>query len=144
MDYNGRIKLLCKDKLKFSYRESNLSKYIIFWAKLKLQKKNKDLIAAQMKQYLLMRSKAQNNSLPNAGCIFKNPAGAMTSGMLIDLCSLKGKIKGKAVISKIHANFILNLGNAKSSDVLFLMDLMRRKVKARFGVNLIQEIKLWR
>ena len=144
LDYNGRIRLLRARQLKFSYRKSNLNKYIILWAKFKLQVKNKDVIAAEIKRYFLRRCSIQNNRLPNAGCIFKNPAGKKTAGLLIDLCKLKGKRKGKAIISKTHANFILNLGNAKSSDVLFLMNLMRRKVKSSFKINLGQEIRLWR
>jgi len=144
LDYSGRLKLLCGRQLRFSYRKSNLNKYIIIWAKLKLQKKNKFVIAAEIKKYLLKRRRTQNNNLPNAGCIFKNPAGLITAGKLIDLCALKGKRRAKAIISKKHANFILNLGNARSRDVLFLINLMQRRVKLRFGVNLIQEIKIWR
>jgi UDP-N-acetylmuramate dehydrogenase len=144
LDYQGHLRLLSKRQLRFSYRKSNLNKYIIIWARLKLQKKDNNIIAAEIKRYLLARSKSLNNTLPNAGCIFKNPAGPLTSGKLIDLCALKGKMKGKAIISKKHANFILNLGNAKSSDVIFLIDLMRRKVKSNFGINLPLEIKLWK
>jgi UDP-N-acetylmuramate dehydrogenase len=92
----------------------------------------------------LLRRASQSNIFPNAGCIFKNPAGKIPAGELIDLCQLKGRRKAKAMISKAHANFILNLGNAKSSDVIFLMNLIRKKVKAKFKVNLEPEIKLWR
>jgi len=144
LDYNGRQKLLSAKQLKFSYRKSNLNKYIILSSRLKLARRNKDIIAAEIKRHILERSKTQNNSLPNAGCIFKNPSGLLSAGRLIDLCKLKGKIKGKAVISKIHANFILNRGRAKSSDVLFLMNLMRKKVKTKFLINLEPEIRLWR
>ncbi len=143
LDYNGRQRLLSARELRFSYRRSNLNKCIILWSRLKLEKKNKAIIAAEMKRYFLVRSKTQNNTLPNAGCIFKNPSDQMSAGKLIDLCKLKGRKKGKAIISKVHANFILNLGNAKSSDVLFLINLICKKVKSKFGINLAQEIKLW-
>ncbi len=144
LGYNGRQKLLSARQLRFSYRKSNLNKYIIVWAKFKLRKENKGVIAAEIKRYILQRTRSQSHCLPNAGCIFKNPGGSRGAGMLIDLCALKGKRKGQAVISAIHANFILNSGNAKSRDVLFLMDLMRSKVKSKFGINLAPEIKLWR
>ncbi|MDD5477130.1 MAG: UDP-N-acetylmuramate dehydrogenase [Candidatus Omnitrophica bacterium] len=143
LDYNGRPKLLAGRNLRFAYRKSNLNKYIILSAKLKLHAADKDKIALKIKEYLLRRGKTQNNSLPNAGCIFKNPA-KNPAGRLIDACGLKGKTKGAALISRAHANFILNSGKAKSSDVLSLMDLMRRKVRERFKINLQPEIKIWR
>ncbi|MDD5465888.1 MAG: UDP-N-acetylmuramate dehydrogenase [Candidatus Omnitrophica bacterium] len=143
LDYNGRQKLLAGRKLKFAYRKSNLNKYIILSAKLKLHPADKERIAFKIKEYLLKRSKTQGSSLPNAGCVFKNPAKS-PAGSLIDACGLKGKTKGAALISRVHANFILNLGKAKSGDVLSLMDLMRRKVKERFKINLQPEIKIWR
>jgi UDP-N-acetylmuramate dehydrogenase len=143
LDYNGKLKILTPNQLKFGYRKSNLSKYIIIWAKLKLSAENKKVIVSRVKEYLARRKIVQNNRLPNAGCIFKNP-GQNSAGRLIDLCGLKGTRKGKAVICRQHANFILNTGNAKSRDVLFLMDLMQRKVKAKFNINLEPEIKIWK
>jgi UDP-N-acetylmuramate dehydrogenase len=109
-----------------------------------LQKENKDVIASSIERYLFKRRDRQMDKLPNAGCIFKNPPDQVSAGKLIDLCGLKGKRKGGAVISKMHANFILNLDKAKSRDVLFLMNLMRRKVRLKFGIYLEPEIKLWK
>jgi len=143
LSYDGKKKLLNKDDLKFSYRLSNLGKYIVLWARLKLAKEDKDKIYAKIREYLLRRKKSQNDFLPSAGCIFKNPSAAAPAGKLIDLCKLKGKRKSKAMISKTHANFILNLGDAKASDVLWLMDLIRNKVKSRFDIELAEEVKLW-
>lgn len=143
LDYSGNLKLLKGQKLKFGYRKSNLDKYIIISVKLKLRPLDKNIIAARIKEYLLWRNKTQNNNLPNAGCIFKNPPGNF-AGRLIDLAGLKGRTKGAAAISNLHANFILNTKNAKSSDVLYLMDLMRKKVKKEFGISLEPEIKIWK
>jgi len=143
LDYHGKLKLLRSKQLKFAYRKSNLNKYIIIWAKLKLQAAPKKIIAAKINEYLLRRKQSPGNNLPNAGCIFKNPACG-SAGRLIDSCGLKGKARGGAVISKRHANFILNTGHAKSGDVLSLMDLMQKKVKERFKINLEPEIKIWK
>ncbi|TRZ95980.1 UDP-N-acetylmuramate dehydrogenase [bacterium] len=143
LDYNGKIKLLKKDQLKFSYRKSNLHKYIIVSAKLKLAPGKQDEIALLISQFLRQRARTQENNLPNAGCIFKNPTKAV-AGKLIEACGLKSKAAGGAVISKVHANFILNRGRAKSKDVLSLMHLMRDEVKRRFKVNLEPEIILWK
>jgi len=143
LGYNGKLKLLKAKELKFAYRKSNLSHCVIISAKLKLRKQDKHRVALNIREYLLGRNKTQANHLPSAGCIFKNP-DKYTAGRLIDACGLKGELKGGAVISSAHANFILNKGKAKSKDVLFLMDLMQKKVKARFKVNLEPEIRIWR
>jgi len=143
LDFNGNLKHLTANDLKFTYRKSNLNKYIIIWAKLKLKPAQKKMIGVKIKENLLQRKQAQGNNLPNAGCIFKNP-GQGSAGRLIDLCGLKGMSRGKAMVSKRHANFILNTGNAKSQDVLSLMDLIQKKVKSRFKINLEPEIKIWK
>lgn len=143
LDYYGKKSLLCAKDLKFTYRKSNLDKYIIISAKLKLKFKDKIKIASKIKEYLLRRAKTQDNKFPNAGSIFKNP-GKNFAGLLIDSCGLKGKIKGGAIISKKHANFILNLKRAKSKDVLSLMNLMHNKVKEKFKINLAPEIEIWK
>ena len=143
MDYNGRIKVLRKNDIKFTYRKSNLARYIILSAALELTKGNKEKINKEIKKFLEYRRNSQDKTSPNAGCIFKNPKGEST-GRLIDLCGLKGKRIGDACISRIHANFILNKGNAKAKEVLKLMDLIRKRVKSRFNINLQPEIKIWR
>lgn len=142
LDYSGKLIVLRENKLKFVYRKSNLNKYIIIAAKLKLKKAGKNSINLKIKEYLLKRSQTQDNRLPNAGCIFKNPPNN-SAGFLIDSCGLKGRQYGEALVSKAHANFILNLGKAKSSDVKKLMNLMQKKVKEKFRIVLEPEIKIW-
>jgi UDP-N-acetylmuramate dehydrogenase len=144
IDCNGKIEVIKKNKIKFGYRKSNLAKYIIMNAVFKLAKKNKKVIQADMRGYLENRRNSQDNSLPNAGCIFKNPSKDVSAGRLIDLCGLKGKKIGGARISLRHANFILNCGNAKASDVLKLMNFIIRRVKHKFNIKLEPEIKIWR
>lgn len=143
MDYNGNIKNLKKKDIKFDYRTSSLSKYIILNACFKLRKKNRQEIRNKISEYLLYRKNIQDLSKPSAGCIFKNPKGTQ-AGRLIDLCGLKGRSIGGASISKKHANFILNQGNARASDVLELMSLIRKSVKRKFNITLEPEIKIWR
>jgi UDP-N-acetylmuramate dehydrogenase len=142
MDYNGKIKTLDKSQLKFGYRSSNLAKYIILGAQLKLIKKNKKIIKQNLEKYLIYRLLTQDLSRPSAGCIFKN-LKRYAAGKLIDLCGLKGKRIGDAGVSLKHANFILNLKAAKATDVIRLMQLIQKKVKARFNINLEPEIKIW-
>lgn len=142
MDYNGQIKNLNRRDLKFRYRRSTLAKYIILSATLKLAKGNKEEIQDNIKRNLVYRKKTQDNSLPNAGCIFKNPPGGY-AGRLIELCGLKVKRLGGACVSSRHANFILNRKHAASSDVLKLISLIKKKVKHKFDINLEPEIKIW-
>lgn len=143
MDYNGVIKILHRKDLRFGYRKSNLSKYIILSALFKLKKKNQEEIKNRITRYMDYRKAAHELSRPSAGCVFKNPAG-YSAGRLIDLCGLKGKRIGGACISQRHANFILNQGNARSSDVLALMNLIKKRVKKKFNVTLEPEIKIWK
>lgn len=142
MDYAGNIKALHKKDIKFGYRMSSLSKYIILSARLKLKEENKVGIREKIKKYISYRKGTQDLAWPSAGCVFRNPQG-YPAGRLIDLCGLKGRRIGGAGVSLRHANFILNLKNAKASDVFKLMDLIRRKVKDRFNIILKPEIKIW-
>jgi UDP-N-acetylmuramate dehydrogenase len=77
---------------------------------------------------------------PNAGSIFKNPAGDY-AGRLIEACGLKGERRGGAAISTRHANVVVNLGGARAADVLALMHLMRDSVRDKFGVTLAPEVE---
>ncbi len=141
MDPGGNIKTLKRKSIRFSYRKSGLEKYIILSATLGLNKSTKPDIMHNIKQYLLQRRNSQDLDFCNAGCIFKNPE-SVSAGKLIELCGLKGKKKGGALISFKHANFILNRKNAKASDVLGLIRLAQKKVKDKFGVSLEPEIKI--
>ncbi len=142
MDYRGNRKILNKKDIRFGYRTSSLSKYIILSALIKLNRKNKEQINDKIKAYLKYRKLTQDLSKPSAGCIFRNPKGH-SAGRLIDLCGLKGKRIGDAGVSLKHANFILNLGKGSARDVCKLMDLIRKKVNNKFNINLTPEIKIW-
>jgi UDP-N-acetylmuramate dehydrogenase len=142
MDYNGNIKALRKKDLRFGYRKSNLVKYIILSAQIKLVKSNKREIKNRIKEYLDYRRARQDYKMPSAGCVFKNPP-QFSAGRLIDLCGLKGRRIGGACISTKHANFIINEDKAKAGDVLKLMQLVKKEVKNKFNITLEPEIKIW-
>lgn len=143
MGRDGKIKVLKKKDLKFGYRKSNFSGYIILSALLKLKKEERSVIVNRISGYLSLRKDKLDLSRPSAGCVFKNPAGN-SAGRLIDLCGLKGAAVGGACVSQKHANFILNTGNASANDVLDLMAKIKRRVKKKFGVRLQPEIKIWK
>jgi len=149
--YDGSKAVLRKKDLKFSYRASNLVNYIIICANLKLKPKDKSAIKKIMDKFWQYKKIYQELNRPNAGCIFRNPEFMSTpkkdqpllsAGELIDLCGLKGFSYGDAVISRRHANFILNNGHARASDVLALMEITRNKVRQRFNLNLVPEIRV--
>ncbi len=79
----------------------------------------------------------------NAGCVFKNPPGGH-AGRIIDELGLKGTRRGAAVVSEKHANFVVNEGGARASDVIEILDLVRERVAREAGVELELEVKVWR
>lgn len=84
-------------------------------------------------------------SAASAGCVFKNPpAAARGAGALIDGAGLKGERRGGAVVSPVHANFIVNEGGATFEDVLGLIERVRARVHEAHGVDLDLEVKVWR
>ena len=139
---SGRIKILAAKDIKFTYRDSGLGKYIILSALLGLKKGNRMQIQKNINKYLMFRRQAQDSSRPSAGCIFKNPPQRY-AGKLIDLCGLKARRLGGALVSERHANFILNNGRASAKDILGLMRIIRKKVKDKFKITLQPEIKIW-
>jgi UDP-N-acetylmuramate dehydrogenase len=142
MDYNANTLVMDKKRIRFGYRWSNLSKYIILKARLRLVKENKKDIQSRMEAYLDYRRSAQDLFFSSAGCIFKNPKG-LSAGWLIDSCGFKGKHFGDAQVSCKHANFIINKGRASAQDVWGLINCIRGKVKDKFNIDLEPEIKIW-
>lgn len=80
----------------------------------------------------------------SAGCVFKNPPGTRGAGALIDAAGLKGERVGGAVVSPVHANYIVNEGGATFADVEALIGRVRERVAATAGVHLELEVVVWR
>ncbi|NPV52924.1 MAG: UDP-N-acetylmuramate dehydrogenase [Firmicutes bacterium] len=102
---------------------------------------DRDQIMEKTERLLVERASKQPLSFPSAGCVFKNPSGG-GAGRYIDAAGLKGLRIGDAQVSPEHANFIINLGEAKASDVMALMEEVRLRVLDRFGVVLEPEIRV--
>jgi len=79
--------------------------------------------------------------LPSAGSAFKNPQGDY-AGRLIDAVGLKGYRQGAMEWSRVHANFLVNHGGGRFEDAKALIDLAKERVYQRFGIELVEEIKL--
>ena len=88
------------------------------------------------------RKKSQPFGRLGAGCFFKNPRTGKTAGELIELAGLKEISIGGAGVSPIHANFIINNGNATAADILALMETIQEKVLQTFNIYLEEEVKI--
>lgn len=143
VDYDGNSHILGRKDLVFGRKSSNLKNLIIKEIKFLLAKDDKKNILNECNKFLRKKKLTQDLSMPSAGCVFKNPAGSgKSAGELIDKCGLKGRRAGGALISQKHANFIVNAGGATASDVMRLIDIARKEVKDRFGVELELEIEI--
>jgi UDP-N-acetylmuramate dehydrogenase len=90
------------------------------------------------------KQRTQPLSAFSAGCVFKNPEAATSAGAIIDALGLKGARVGDAVVSPLHANFIVNDGLATFADVSTLIDRIQTKALTERGVALDLEVKVWR
>lgn len=143
MDYDGNTDILTKKELNFGYKSSGLKDLIITEVKFLLVKEDKEDILNEYKNFLKKKKATQDLSLPSAGCVFKNPAeSGQSAGELIDKCGLKGRRIGGALVSRKHANFIVNTGGATSEDIINLIDVVKKEVKDKFGIELALEIEI--
>lgn len=143
---NRKIKEVDNKWMKFSYRHSRLKDFdlekrpIILSAELELRKGDRKELEKIIKEKTESRFGSYSTKL-SAGCVFKNLSNTSV-GKLIDECGLKGRKIGGAQISKMHANFIINTGDATARDVLDLIDLTKKEVKKKFKVRLEEEIQI--
>ena len=92
----------------------------------------------KIKENMLKRKNNQPLEYPNAGSVFKNP-NESSAGKLIEDCGLKNYNVNDAYVSEKHANFIINKGNAKSKDIIDLINIIKQKVKEKYNIELILE-----
>ncbi len=138
----GRLVTKGREEMGFGYRTSSIPEgHLVFDMRVSLRRGEKDKIQARIRDLMDARKKNQPLGLPNAGSMFKNPQEE-SAGKLIDAAKLKGRRIGDAQVSDKHANFIVNLGKAKASDVLSLMDIVKQTVLDVHGVRLEPEIKI--
>ena len=129
--------------MRFAYRSSRLKSEpdtaVVLSARLALQMQPATAIQAQLADFLSHRRRTQPPGA-SMGSMFKNPQGDH-AGRLVDDCGLKGHRIGDAGISELHGNFFLNHGQARSADVLSLIDLARETVVREYGIELELEIE---
>lgn len=142
LDSQGQEKEYSQKDCQFGYRESIFkhNQDIILSAELKLHKGDKETINQTIQKNLEQKKQTQDYQYPSSGCIFKNPSG-QSAGTFIDKLNLKGFKVGQAMISKKHANFIVNLGGAKAEDIVMLISIIKQKVRDNLGIQLMEEIQ---
>jgi UDP-N-acetylmuramate dehydrogenase len=142
MDNEGEIFERAKPELSFDYRSTNITAKFILGAKINLFEADPQQLLKTVKEVWIYKKNTQPLKTKSAGCIFKNPRG-MSAGAMIDRTGLKGTKIGGAVISEKHANFITAKADCKSSDVIALIQKVRKEVKEKFDVELELEIEIW-
>ena len=157
----GNEEKIKNNKIQFKYRRSNIKNLslALTYAKLKLRKAKTEKCNAKLREFIKERKKQPK--LPSAGCIFKNPSvptgrlsasqgsasgtpsapyRAPSAGKLIEICGFKGERIGDIQVSHEHANFFVNLGDGKASQVIKLIQKVKNKVKKQTGIELKEEI----
>ena len=140
LNSKGVVEQISADKIEFGYRSSTFNKDdIILSAEFQLEETSEVEIQNNRDQANLSRKSTQPLKFRSAGSVFKNPKD-FAAGYLIDQAGLKGKSIGGAVVSDMHANFIINQDNAKADDVVQLIKLIRDTVLKKYSTTLDLEI----
>jgi UDP-N-acetylmuramate dehydrogenase len=140
---NGSIDSWSVDRLGYGYRDSWFKSHpgevVVLSATFRLEASSVRQTGAKMAAFVEYRQETQP---PGAswGSMFKNPPDDY-AGRLIEACGLKGLRQGQTEISQVHANFFINRGRAKASDVLILIEKAREAVAKKFGVELELEVE---
>jgi len=131
------------DELGMRYRHSNVGpREVVAEAVLRLRPDEPERIRATVADMQRRRREAQPAKVRTFGSVWKNPRGDLSAGRILEECGLKGFAAGGARISPVHANFIENTGDARSADVIALMQEARRRARERFGVELQHEVQM--
>jgi UDP-N-acetylenolpyruvoylglucosamine reductase len=135
------------EALGFRYRRSNLGPgEIVARASFALSPAEPASVKERLAEMRASRKAAQPSGIKTFGSTFKNPedprAAGRTAGVLLDEAGCRGLTVGGARFSEKHANFVENLGDGTTADVVALMAEGRRRVRERFGVELEAEVQV--
>ena len=140
---DGKFETLTADKLKLGYRTSIFKEKknrVITSAKFQLYPGDTEAIRSRMDELMMRRKSKQPLEFPSAGSTFKRPTGNF-AGTLIETCGLKGFTIGGAQVSEKHAGFVINTGNATSSDVKRVIEAVSEKVFLETSIKLEPEVE---
>lgn len=143
----GKVVDVSGDTVKWNYRHTSFRDgELLLGATLRLTLDEPERIKARMDDAKSRRLATQPHGSRSAGCFFKNPpASTIGTGKMIDQLGMKGTRRGSALVSPIHANFIVTEGeNARAEDALALAEEIRERVRKEQGIELEYEVELWR
>lgn len=134
----GKIRTIPAENCLFSEKNSLfLQKIAVVGVYFKAISSSEETIDAETQRYRLWRAHLPKGR--SMGCTFVNPEG-ISAGKLVEECGLKGRTKGKARVSEIHANFIINEGGS-ADDVNALISEVKSEVSRQTGIALREEIR---
>ena len=136
---NGKTRILEKKDISFSYRNSSLKNKIVFRVWLRLKKSSRQEVEEEFLKFAEQKQKNQPVCMGSAGSIFKRQENVIPA-KIIDKLGLKGVKIGGAEVSTHHSGFIVNTGSATASDVLSLVELIRKTVQKKTGVVFENEL----
>ena len=142
----GKVVEIPGSTIQWNYRHTSFAEgELLLGATLRLQKDDPERIKARMDEAKSKRLATQPHGSRSAGCFFKNPpASTAGTGKIIDEMGMKGQRRGSAVVSPVHANFIVTEGeNARAEDALALAEEIRERVRREQGIELEYEVELW-
>jgi UDP-N-acetylmuramate dehydrogenase len=142
MNRKGEIVTRQKGEFRFGYRASSLDELVILEATLELEPGDPRSLTKQMQQAWILKRAEQPLFDQNSGQIFKSPGG-VSAASLIEDARLDSAHVGDAAISDRNANFIVAGAKATSRDVLALIELVRKGVAERVGVELELAVEVW-
>jgi UDP-N-acetylmuramate dehydrogenase len=143
----GRVVEIAGDQIQWNYRHTSFRDgELLLGCALHLQFDDPEKIRARMEDAKERRLASQPHGARSAGCFFKNPPAAQAgTGKIIDDLGMKGTRRGSAVVSPVHANFIVTEGDdARAADAIALAEEIRERVKREQGIDLEYEVELWR
>lgn len=142
IDHHGGIHDLDPAGLQFGYRECGVpEEWIFLSAVLRCQPGPQAEIQRRMVQIQAARDSSQPLRVPSGGSVFRNPPGGRSAWQLIEEAGCRGLTRGGAQVSEKHCNFIVNIGDARASDIEDLAEEVRARVKEKTGVTLEWEVR---
>jgi len=143
----GRVVLVRASEISWNYRHASFREgELLLGVTLRLRKDDSAKIVERMAEVKRQRMETQPHGARSAGCFFKNPPGSgLSTGKMIDEMGMKGEKRGGAVVSPVHANFIVTEGeDARASDAFALAEEIRERIRRERGIELEYEVELWR
>lgn len=144
---DGLVKSVSGSSIEWNYRHTSFREGdLLLGATLVLTADEAEKIQARMEDAKQRRLSTQPHGARSAGCFFKNPpASPVGTGKIIDDLGMKGVRRGSALVSPVHANFIVTEGDdARGDDAIALAEEIREQVKREQGIDLEYEVELWR